>query len=46
MHVRMNMLAGDPARLGEATRYLEEPCGRTWRPSTVTGAWPASPTPT
>jgi heme-degrading monooxygenase HmoA/predicted ester cyclase len=23
MHVRMNMLAGDPARLGEATRYLE-----------------------
>ena len=24
MHVRMNMLAGDPARLDEATRYLEE----------------------
>ena len=23
MHVRMNMLAGDPARLGEATRYIE-----------------------
>ena len=23
MHVRMNMLAGDPARLDEATRYLE-----------------------
>src|SRR5689334_16311164 len=23
MYVRMNMLAGDPARLGEATRYLE-----------------------
>src|SRR6267378_1109034 len=23
MHVRMNMLAGDPARLSEATRYLE-----------------------
>ena len=23
MHVRMNMLAGDPARLGEATRYLK-----------------------
>ena len=23
MHVRMNMLAGDPARLGEVTRYLE-----------------------
>jgi heme-degrading monooxygenase HmoA/predicted ester cyclase len=23
MHVRMNMLAGDPARVGEATRYLE-----------------------
>jgi heme-degrading monooxygenase HmoA/predicted ester cyclase len=23
MHVRINMLAGDPARLGEATRYLE-----------------------
>ena len=23
MHVRMNMLAGDPAQLGEATRYLE-----------------------
>lgn len=24
MHVRMNMLAGDPARLGEAARYVEE----------------------
>ena len=24
MHVRMNMLAGDPARMNEATRYLEE----------------------
>jgi predicted ester cyclase/heme-degrading monooxygenase HmoA len=23
MHVRMNMLAGDPGQLGEATRYLE-----------------------
>ena len=23
MHVRMNMLAGDPARLDEATRYME-----------------------
>lgn len=23
MHVRMNMLAGDPAQLGEATRYME-----------------------
>jgi heme-degrading monooxygenase HmoA/predicted ester cyclase len=23
MHVRMNILAGDPARLGEATRYIE-----------------------
>src|SRR5262249_62024845 len=23
MHVRMNMLAGDPARLDEATRYIE-----------------------
>lgn len=23
MHARINMLAGDPARLGEATRYLE-----------------------
>jgi heme-degrading monooxygenase HmoA/limonene-1,2-epoxide hydrolase len=29
MHVRMNMLAGDPARLDEATRYLQE----TVRPS-------------
>jgi heme-degrading monooxygenase HmoA/limonene-1,2-epoxide hydrolase len=28
MHVRMNMLAGDPARLDEATRYIE----RTVRP--------------
>jgi heme-degrading monooxygenase HmoA/limonene-1,2-epoxide hydrolase len=24
MHVRMNMMAGDPARLDEATRYLQE----------------------
>jgi quinol monooxygenase YgiN/limonene-1,2-epoxide hydrolase len=24
MHVRMNMLAGDPAGIGEATRYLED----------------------
>jgi heme-degrading monooxygenase HmoA/predicted ester cyclase len=24
MHVRMNMLVGDPARMDEATRYLEE----------------------
>src|ERR1700761_9183218 len=24
MHARINLLAGDPAMLGEATRYLEE----------------------
>ena len=41
MHARMNMLAGDPAHLGEATRYLEGTVRPMSRRSMVAGALPA-----